>query len=163
MTKEQFIHLVKATQAALRRFLVALCCGDTALADDIAQEAYIKAFLAIGELRDPARFGAWINSIAYRQFLNSTRSARPTVALADSPEPAASDRADKSFDYQELYRALAGLPPKERSSLLLYYIEGYEIKEISEITGNSQDAVRQYLSRGRTHLRSILKTNDYDR
>lgn len=163
MTKEQFIHLVKTTQGALRRFLVALCCGDTALADDIAQEAYIKAFLSIDELRDTARFGPWLNSIAYRQFLNCSRSAHPTVGLADAPEPAAGERADGSFEYQELYRALAELPPKERSSLLLFYIEGYQVKEISEITGISQDAVRQHLTRGRNHLRSILKTNDYDR
>ena len=45
MTREQFISHVESTQKAFRRFLVALCCGDTALADDIAQESYIKAYL----------------------------------------------------------------------------------------------------------------------
>ena len=42
MTREQFITHVENTQKAFRRFLVALCCGDTSLADDVAQEAYIK-------------------------------------------------------------------------------------------------------------------------
>ena len=46
MTREQFIYHVEATQKAFRRFLVALCCGDTALADDVAQESYIKAYLS---------------------------------------------------------------------------------------------------------------------
>ena len=46
MTREQFTAHVEATQKAFRRFLVALCCGDSALADDIAQESYIKAYLS---------------------------------------------------------------------------------------------------------------------
>ena len=46
MTREQFISCVEATQKAFGRFLVALYCGDTALADDVAQESYIKAYLS---------------------------------------------------------------------------------------------------------------------
>lgn len=45
MTRSEFVTLVEATQRAFRRFLVALCSGDTNLADDIAQEAYIRAFM----------------------------------------------------------------------------------------------------------------------
>ena len=58
MTREQYISVVESTQRELRRFLVALCCGDAQLADDIAQETLIKAFiardtLAIVEGREP--------------------------------------------------------------------------------------------------------------
>lgn len=53
MTREEFTTHVERGRNALRRFLVALCCGDTSLADDIAQEAYIKAYLSSDGLSDP--------------------------------------------------------------------------------------------------------------
>ena len=48
MTRERFISLVKAEQDALRRFLLALCSGDAALADDIAQDSLVRAYMASG-------------------------------------------------------------------------------------------------------------------
>ena len=65
--------------------------------------------------------------------------------------------ADDSFEHQDLYLALRILPPKERSSITLYYLSGYNIKEISAITETSEDAVKKQLSRGRDKLKEILK------
>ena len=59
--------------------------------------------------------------------------------------------------YQSLYLALRTLPPKERSSITLYYLNGYDIKEIAAITETSEDAVKKQLSRGRDKLKEILK------
>ena len=56
----------------------------------------------------------------------------------------------------DLYLALATLPPKERSAITLFYLNGYSIKEIAAITEASQDAVKQQLSRGRDKLRTLL-------
>ena len=64
---------------------------------------------------------------------------------------------DDSFEHQDLYIALRTLPPKERSSITLYYLSGYNIKEISAITETSEDAVKKQLSRGRDKLKEILK------
>ena len=49
------------------------------------------------------------------------------------------------------------LPPKERSAITLYYLSGYDIKEIAAITETSEDAVKKQLSRGRDKLKEILK------
>ena len=65
--------------------------------------------------------------------------------------------ADDVFEHQSLYLALRTLPPKERSSITLYYLSGYDIKEIAAITETSEDAVKKQLSRGRDKLREILK------
>ena len=65
--------------------------------------------------------------------------------------------ADDSFEHQDLYLALRTLPPKERSSITLYYLSGYNIKEISAITETSEDAVKKQLSRGRDKLKELLK------
>ncbi|MDE7388561.1 MAG: RNA polymerase sigma factor [Muribaculaceae bacterium] len=159
MVREQFIAQVKATQRAFRRFLVALCCGDAALADDVAQESYIKAYMACGEVENPDRFGAWIYRIGYTTFINHKRSQRITVDLDSACDLTARDSADGSFKYQELYAALNMLPVKERTSVILYYMENYSVKEIAELQSASQDAVKQHLSRGRNHLRALLTSN----
>jgi RNA polymerase sigma-70 factor (ECF subfamily) len=159
MTREQFISHVEGTQKAFRRFLVALCCGDSALADDIAQEAYIKAYLSCDSFNNPDKFNAWIFRIGYTTFLNHKRSEKIFADYDDVRHMTSSDTADSKFHYQELYAALNKLPDKERSSVLLFYMEGYSIKEIAEIEETSQDAVKQHLSRGRNHLRDILSNS----
>lgn len=158
MTREQFISLVEATQKAFRRFLVALCCGDTALADDVAQESYIKAYLALDSFSNPDKFDAWIFKIGYNTFLNTRRTQRPTVVFENAKELPAQDSADSAFAYQDLFDSLNSLPVKIRTSVLLYYMQGYSIKEIAEIQSTTEVAVKQHLSRGRTQLRRLLKT-----
>ena len=70
----------------------------------------------------------------------------------------AETRSDDTFKYQALYQALAKIPSHERTTILLFYMEGYSAKEISQTLEISQEAVRQQLSRGRVHLRNILQT-----
>lgn len=159
MTREQFTSYVEATQRAFRRFLVALCCGDNALADDVAQESYIKAYLSRDSFSNPEKFNAWIFKIGYNTYLNHKRCERPVVDIDDAKGITSHNSADSSFAYQDLYEALNRIPAKERTSILLFYMQGYSIKEIAEIQETSQDAVKQHLSRGRNHLRGLLTTN----
>lgn len=156
MTREQFISHVEGTQKAFRRFLVALCCGESALADDIAQESYIKAYLSCDSFRDTDKFNAWIFRIGYTTFINHKRSEKIFTDYDQAEDIASSATSDSQFRYQDLYSALNKISGKERTSVLLHYMEGYSIKEIAEIVGSSQDAVKQHLSRGRNHLRSLL-------
>jgi RNA polymerase sigma factor, sigma-70 family len=158
MTREQFITHVENTQKAFRRFLVALCGGDTSLADDVAQEAYIKAYLSSEGLNNPKKFNAWIYRIGYNTFINHKRSERFSVGYDEALHVTSCSQSDDTFRYQQLYIALNNLPDKERTSILLFYLEDYSIKEIAEIVGASQDAVKQHLSRGRNHLRGLLET-----
>ena len=158
MTREEFILQVESTQKALRRFLVALCCGDSSLADDIAQDAFIKAYLSCESFRNAEKFNAWIYKIAYNTFLNHYRSRRTFVTVEEAGRVVSNDNADKKFDYERLYFALESIPEKERMSVLLFYMEGKPVKEIAEICGVSQEAVRQQLTRGRRHLKEILET-----
>ncbi len=159
MTREQFISCVEATQKAFRRFLVALCCGDTALADDVAQESYIKAYLSCDSFSNPEKFNAWVFKIGYNTFINHKRGERLTVGYEDADDITAHEKADSSFAYQNLYEAMNKIPAKERTSVLLFYMQGYSVKEIAEIQETSQDAVKQHLSRGRIHLRGLLSTD----
>ena len=66
---------------------------------------------------------------------------------------------DASFEHQDLYLALRTLPPKERSAITLFYLNGYSIKEIAAITEASEDAVKQQLSRGRDKLKTKIRAS----
>jgi RNA polymerase sigma-70 factor (ECF subfamily) len=159
MTREQFIKLVEGTQMAFRRFLVALCCGDAALADDIAQDAYIKAYLSCESLNNIDKFNAWLFKIGYNTFISHKRSEKFFADYEEARNIMAVETTDSQFRYQELYTALNKIPDKERTSVLLFYMEGYSVKEIAELEETSQDAVKQHLSRGRNHLRGLLSNS----
>lgn len=156
MDREQFITRVESTQKAFRRFLVALCCGNTPLADDIAQESYMKAWLACDTVADAEKFNAWLFRIGYTTFINHKRSERAFADYEEARRAPAAETSDAAFRYQELYAALNSLPDRERTSVLLHYMQGYAVKEIAEIVEISPDAVRQHLSRGRARLRGLL-------
>lgn len=156
MDRSEFIAYVESNQKALRRFLTALCCGDSILADDIAQETYMKAYMSADGFRGDARFSSWVYRIAYNTFISYRRSLRPATDVSEAAAVASDDSADSGFRYQPLYAALDRLNERERTAVLLFYIEGYTIKEISAIVDASEDAVKQHLSRARKHLKTLL-------
>ena len=158
MNRERFIALIRTEQESLQRFLLALCCGNRDEADDIAQDALVKAYLAIDKHEDQGKDTAWLYRIAYNTFLDTSRSRRtlqPIETLNEQPD--SSFAADRDFRYQPLYMALEQLPPKERSAILLYYIKGYSVHEIADIVAATEDAIKQQLSRGRNKLKTLLK------
>lgn len=157
MTRDRFISEVRACQGQLRRFLASLC-GDAALADDIAQEALTRAYVTSG--RFIGNFKAWLFRIAYNCFIDHLRrSPGPSVDL-DSREAmrlTGGTASDASFEHEELQRALALIPEKERTAIVLFYFEDLPIKEISSIMGAPAGTVKYYLSVGRNHLKEHIR------
>ena len=158
MNRETFIACVEREQEALRGFLLALCCGNRDEADDLAQDALVKAYLACSGFRDGGKFRSWLFKIAHNTFLSYKRSQQtPTISIDAVPIEALPQRGSGEGASSDLYLALATLPPKERSAITLFYLNGYSVKEISAITEVSEEAVKQQLSRGRDKLRERLK------
>ena len=158
MKREQFIAIISSEQESLRRFLLALCEGDRMEAEDIAQDAMIKAYIASDRFVERYKFSTWLFKIAYNTFLDHKRMAKNRETdLETAAQLAGSQNADDAFAYQDLYEAIGTLPLKEKSAILLFYVSGYSVKEISDITSCSQFAVKQQLSRGRDKLRKILE------
>ena len=157
MTREEFISQVKIQQNALRSFLLALCAGNMADADDIAQDSLVQAYLAIDRYKDSGQFKSWLFRIAYNRFLNHVAFRKPCSSMEEASGMMASESADSVFTHQQLYMALSTLPPKERSAITLYYLSGYSVKDIAAITESSEDAVKKQMSRGREKLKAIIK------
>ena len=157
MTREGFIELVEREQEALRGFLLYLCCGNKEEADDIAQDALVKAYISSVGYQEKGRFRSWLFKIAHNTFLNHKASCRTTESIEEARTLVSNSAADASFEHQDLYLALRTLPPKERSAITLYYFNGYNIKEIAAIIETSEDAVKKQLSRGRDQLKEKLK------
>lgn len=158
MTRERFIELVRAEQEPLRRFLLALCGGDAALADDMAQDALVRAYVASGSFLGLSKFSTWLLRIAYNCYIDHCRKSRPgqqpvEVAL-DLPS---GDASDGRFRYQPLYQALDQLPEKERATIALFYFEDRSIREIASILNMPQGSVKYYLSMGRQHLKKHIQ------
>lgn len=157
MTRDQFIQLVSDEQEALRRFLLALCCGNKDDADDIAQDTLVKAYLASTGFQDRNKFRSWLFKIARNTFLNHQAAQRTYVDIDEAIGVMGTYDADAKYAHQDLYMALSTLPPKERAAILLFYMDGYSVKDISKITETSEDAVKKQLSRGRDKLKNKLK------
>lgn len=144
----------------MRRFLCVLCKGDAFRADDIAQEALLKAYMAFGKFEGRAKFSTWLFRIAYNCFYDKQAASVKTerVPLGPQHEEIAADdgRPERRFEYQDLYRAIGDLPEKEQAVILLFYMEEKSIREIESITGMPSGTVRSHLSRARAHLKNFL-------
>ena len=159
MTREEFIAFISAEQEPLRLFLLGLC-GDEAEADDIAQDALVNAYVASESFRGASRFSTWLYRIAYNCFIDRKRSQKSPPESLDSPAVQAlqgMEASDASFRHEDLWRAIARLPEKERATLLLFYMEDRPVKEVASILEVPASSVRAYLTRGRQHIKTLLK------
>ena len=159
MTREVFIAQVEREQEALRGFLLALCCGNRSDADDLAQDALVKAYLSLAGYQNKGKFHSWLFKIAYNTFLNHKVSCRTMDSIDEARTLISGTAADSSFEHQDLYLALRTLPPKERSAITLFYLNGYSIKEIAAITDATENAVKTQLSRGRDKLKAKIRAS----
>ena len=160
MSPERFIDIVRAEQESLRRFLLALCGGDSQEADDIAQDALVRAYVASGSFLGLSKFSTWLFRIAYNCYIDRCRRIKPEKIQPDSPQALnipATDETDAAFKYQQLYMALDRLPEKEKASIILHYFEDRSIKEIASILEIPPGTVKYYLSIGRNHLKDLLQ------
>jgi RNA polymerase sigma-70 factor (ECF subfamily) len=151
-------------QEPLRRFLINLCSGDSSLSDDIAQEAFIKAYLNLNSFSGKSKFSTWLFRIAYNCFCDNKRASSRynTVELNDTKH-FANESTDSKYMNQELYMALSKLNENERSCILLFYMEDKSIKDISEITAIKENTIKSHLSRAKTNISQHLKSIGYER
>jgi RNA polymerase sigma factor CnrH len=125
--------------------------------DDIVQESFLQAFLALDRLRDPDRFAGWLAGIVFNVCRSLHRRA-PVTLLADWPEPLHPTSADGLPSPEDLDRAdtlrtaVAGLPAGQRRAVALHYYADVPAGQVAEAPG----AARASLHKARLRLRAYL-------
>ena len=153
-----FATLVRRHQARLRAFLTRLC-GEASLADDIAQEAFLKAHAGLSGFKGGGSFRSWLYAIAYREFLQDARKAKAAArledALKDEAQTSNSDmlHAGMSLD---LRRALGELDEMERASILLCDAAGFSHTEAASALSAPLGSIKTYVARAREKMRAKL-------
>ena len=150
-----FAHLVRAHEAALRRYLGRLA-GDEG--DDLAQETLLAAWRAIGQWRGEGSFAGWLRRIGTRRFLDRQRRSGPKQFAELDPSMAAT-HTDEDRRLQ-VDRALAGLPPRERAAALLVFAEGHSHGEAAAILGLPLGTLKSIVARARAALIPMLEGVD---
>ncbi len=158
MTKEKFIKELEGVQESLRRFLLSLCEGDAFTADDIAQDACIKAWLALDGFKGRSKMSTWLFRIAYNTWCDRKYQSRyDNLDSYEALKATDGTTSDDKFEYEELYLAIARLSQNEKAAILLFYMEDKPIKEISTILGYPNGTIKSLLSRGRAKLKIQLQ------
>jgi zinc protease len=136
-------------------------CGDFAVSEDLAQEAFWVAWNSRDSLRDPARLSAWLCGIVRNLAADATRrrKSRREEAATDELDSVSSSDIDPSEsaisrEEEELvWDSLQEIPETYREPLVLFYRDERSVAEVAIALDLSEDAVKQRLSRGRTMLR----------
>ncbi len=129
-------------------------------AEDVAQEVFARAFRALGTVRDPAAFPAWLCTLARNATHDARRRMRRrprTVPLDGVEVPAPPPRDDDEELRARVLEKIGTLPDAYRETLFMRLAEGLTGAEIAARTGLTPESVRVNLSRGMALLRPLLR------
>jgi RNA polymerase sigma-70 factor (ECF subfamily) len=138
-----------------------LCGGDKALAEDLLQESFVRAWQKLDSFRGESRFGTWLHRLSANVALSDRRSRlkylKRETALDGAAERGAMGDKDVSAGLRmDLEQAIACLPERARTVLVLYDVEGYSHAEIAEIAGMAVGSSKAQLHRARNLVREEL-------
>jgi len=138
-------------------------CGDMHTAQDIAAEAFVKAYQSLPDKVPSFRY--WLFRVCKNLWIDHCRKARYTTgpeALEFIPDPNTPETIYlKSEQKIALWSALNTLSPEERELITLHYFSGLPLQEIAPLTGKSYDAIRQRMVRLRNKLRQEMEAKGY--
>lgn len=155
-----YAALVRRYERAVRATALAQL-NDFHLAEDAAQEAFVRAYHELSRLKDGSAFAAWLLTIARRLAVRAARNRRrlrPLEAAGDVAAP--SDASVLDERQQRLLGAIVGLPKHEAVAVQLRYFQGLPVGQIALITGRPLGTVTKQLSRAHDRLRRALKESE---
>ncbi len=158
MTKEQLGELILDSERQLYSTAKSLLSDDQDCADAI-QEAIVKAFSNISTLRNDKYAKTWLIRILINECYTLLRKSSRLVSLDGMPELQERETLQKT-DYNDLYAAVGSLKEELRLPIILYYIDGFSIREIAQILEISEGAVQKRLARARGKLKHSLQESE---
>jgi RNA polymerase sigma factor (sigma-70 family) len=161
-------ELVRRHQGATRALAYALV-GDWAEAEDLSQEAFLRAFRNLDLLADVEKFAPWLRRVTFGVCIDWVRTFRPqlyrlesaadeTATLAaPSGEPSPLERVEQLELTERVMRALAELPPRYRTPLAMYHIDGLSHEKVARALDVPVGTVRSLVARARRKLAGALE------
>lgn len=154
--QHQFEALVRAYSADLYRYAYWLC-GQHALAQDLVQDTFLRAWRGLDTLREVGAVKAWLITILRREHARLfERKAMPVEDIADFDLPDPQATPEHLTEESRLRAAMGRLEPKYREPLVLQVIGGFSCAEIAEQLGLGEAAVMTQLFRARQKLKGQL-------
>jgi RNA polymerase sigma-70 factor (ECF subfamily) len=133
-------------------------CGRSDLAEDVVQEAFMKAIEKLSSYRGDAPFGAWLKRLVANCAIDRLRAEKrwvdPEFAALPEPQQEAGSEAQV-----EALGLLARMSAPARAALVLHELEGYSHTELAALFGKSESYSKSLLSRGIARLRGMLEPN----
>jgi RNA polymerase sigma-70 factor (ECF subfamily) len=133
-------------------------CRDRAAAEDLAQEAFVKAFRSLGTFRGEAAFSTWLTAIAVNSYRSRLRAEGPPLLSLDLATALAAEasplRGLQERDQAEtVRRAVLALPRRYREAIVLYYFQERQLADAARVLGIAEGTLKARLHRGRELLR----------
>jgi RNA polymerase sigma-70 factor (ECF subfamily) len=168
--RDAFETLIRRWHGPIRGYARRLC-GEDELADEIAQDTWLRVLRGIAGLRDGARLRAWLFGIARRALMDRLRGryAAPPQGEPIDPDSVPADEAapehalDHAMDLDRLQRGLDRLPLIEREVLSLFYLQQLSLQDIAQVLELPVGTVKSRLFRARGLLRRQLNPTGADR
>jgi RNA polymerase sigma-70 factor (ECF subfamily) len=152
-----FGELVRRHQSSVRGLLRQLTRTDIALADDLAQETFVRAYTNIRRFRGEAKFSTWLYRIAYNCFREDARRRKELVGIDESQWESELDAhtVDPALRH-DLMHALSLLPLNERTAVVLCCQNGLSHEEAARVLNIPLGTVKTNVLRGREKLKRVL-------
>jgi RNA polymerase sigma-70 factor, ECF subfamily len=135
-------------------------CRDRTMAEDLAQEAFVKAFRSLATFRAESAFSTWLTAIALNTCRSALRGREPMPVLLDaravSSEPDGHAVLQERHRAETLRHAVLKLPPRYRDALVLYYFEERDLTESARVLGVPTGTLKARLHRARELLKRRL-------
>ncbi|GAI33148.1 unnamed protein product [marine sediment metagenome] len=163
---DAFAEIIEHYQVPIIRYLYRLT-GDYEVAQDLAQDTFLQAYKGILKTKSELSFKAWLYRIATNNALQLRRRKRllsfipftdlrkSDISTMEAPPGCAEERI-------AIKEALLKVPDKQRTCMVLHFVEGLKYREIAEILGISEEAVRKRVARGSREFRKIYNAEEVE-
>jgi RNA polymerase sigma-70 factor (ECF subfamily) len=140
--------------------------NNSAIAEDIMQEAFLEAFRQIDTYRGESSFGTWLKKIVINKSIDEIRKSKDVIPIDDIGAEVPDQNDDENYlqvlstKVEEIRKAIHALPDNYRIILSLYLLEGYDHEEISQILNISYSLSRTRYSRARKKLLEFIGASE---
>ena len=141
---------------------------DRHLAEDVVQEAFVRAYRDLTDLRKPEAFPGWLKRIVFKYCDRATRGKKlrtigiEFAAEVRSPAPGPDDELDRKELKSRVLGAIQALPDHQRTTTQLFYVDGYSQKEVAEFMKVPVTTVKKRLYEARKRMKASMSYTEED-